>query len=207
VSDWVIVRHAVAIAGRVTEAQTGKPVSGARVRITDGPPAFTKWLAARAKEYGRRWAAMDERPDRALSRGDGHFHFLDLPDGTYSLEATLPGSGSRFGTAEAAATVSRDAEGHINLAAAAISLPATTIKGQITGQDDAPVVMAEVRVKGSGERVFTDTQGRYLLGGLEAGERRVDVAAPGFQPASSTATLGEAGALLTLDVVLTPVAP
>ena len=206
-SEWVVVRHLVAIAGRVIDAQTGKPIGGARVKITAGPSAFTSWLATGAKQHGTRWDVMEERPDQTRSAGDGHFHFMDLPDGAYTLTATHPESGSRFGEAGGATTVSRDAEGHISPGTVEIHLPATTVKGLITGQDDAPVVMAEVRMMGSGERVFTDGQGRYLLTRLEAGARRVEVTAGGYQKASRTAGLIEAGAVLILDVSLVPVTP
>ena len=206
-SDWVIVRHMVAIAGRVIDAQTGKPLLGAVVRITAGPPAFTRCLATSAKEHGKGWTTLGERLDQTQSRGDGHFHFMDLPDGAYTLTAALPQSGSRFGTAAGAATVSRDTQGHITPATVEISLPPTMVKGLITDQDAAPVTMAEVRVRGSGERAFTDGQGRYLLTGLEAGDRRVEVTARGFQKASRTAVLNAAGAAITLDVPLAPMTP
>ncbi|HSB70750.1 MAG TPA: carboxypeptidase-like regulatory domain-containing protein [Candidatus Methylomirabilis sp.] len=206
-SEWVVVRHMVAVAGRVLDAQSGKPVGGARVKITAGPSAFTTWLATSARQHETRWAVMEERPDQTRSRGDGHFHFMDLPDGAYTLTATVPESGSRFGEAGGTATVSRNAEGHISPGRVEIHLPPTTVKGLITGQDDAPVVMAEVRMTASGERVFTDGQGRYLLTRLEAGARRVEVTARGYQQASRTAGLNEAGAVLILDVSLVPVTP
>ena len=206
-SEWVVVRHMVAIAGRVIDAQSGKPLGGARVKISAGPSAFTSWLATRAKERGQRWAVLDERPDQTRSRGDGHFHFMDLPDGAYTLTATMPESGSRFGSAAGTATVSRDAQGHITPGTMEIHLPPTTVKGVITGVDDAPVVMAEVRMAGSGERVFSDGEGRYLLTRLEAGARRVEITARGYQKATRTAGLNAAGAVLTVDVSLVPPTP
>jgi Carboxypeptidase regulatory-like domain len=200
-------RHQVAIAGQVTDALTGRAIGGARVGITAAPAAFADWLAIRAKQYGAQWAAMVERPDRTRTAADGHFHFLDLPDGQYTMTASLPGSVSRYGMAGRQAVVSRGAQGTITMAAADISLPPTTLKGEITEQDGKPVALAEVRVQGSGERVFSDAQGRYMLAGLEAGQRTVLVLAQGYQPVSQTVTLGPAGAVHTVNTVLVPSTP
>jgi Carboxypeptidase regulatory-like domain len=207
VVTWEIVRHRVAIAGRVTDAQTGRTIGGAQVRITTAPAAFTDGLALRAIQYGAGWTAMAERPDRTRTAPDGHFHFLDLPDGQYTLTASLPGFGSQYGTAEKQAIVSRDAQGNITMAAADMALAPTTLKGRITDQEGNPVAMAEVRVKGSGERTLSDGQGQYLLTALEVGQRTVLVSAQGYQPASQTALLSPAGTVQTLDMTLVPSTP
>jgi hypothetical protein len=204
VTDWESVRHQVAIAGRVQDAQTGQPMAGAQIGITAAPTEFTDWLAIRAMQYGDSWATLTERPDRTRAAVDGHFHFLDLPDGQYTLVAAMPGSGSRFSVAQAVVSVSRDAQGHINMVAAALALPPTTLKGQIIGQSAAPVAMAEVRVKGSGEWTFSDGQGQYLLSGLEVGKRTVLVSAQGYQAASQVIDLGQAGTVQTVNFTLVP---
>jgi hypothetical protein len=195
-------RHQVAIAGNVTDAQTGAPIGRARVEISSGPAAFTDRLALQAKQYGERWVAMEERPDRTRTAADGHFHFLDLPAGDYTLIASLPGSGTRYDTAQAEATVSRDAEGTIAMARLDIALPPTALKGQITNQGSGdPVVMAEVRMKGSGERTFSDGEGRYLLAGLEAGERVMLVSAQGYESSRRNVQIIQ-GDTLELDIAL-----
>lgn len=210
-----LVRHQVAIAGRLTDLETGKPLAGARVEITGAPSEFTAWLDLRARQFGDRWPVLAERPDRKRTAADGHFHFLDLPAGAYTLTASLPGAGSRYGTATAAATVALDAEERFVLAAADVSLPPTTVKGRISGPPGGtknkptpgdPVMMAEVRVRGSGERTFSDGDGNYRLSELEPGERTVLVTARGFQdPAPQLVVLGAPGATVTLDVALEPV--
>ncbi len=202
--SWEVARHQVAIAGRVTNAQTGQAIGGAQVRITAAPLEFTDWLALQAKQYGDAWAAMSERPDRTRTAPDGHFHFMDLPDGSYTLTAALPGVGTRYSTAQVAVAISRDAQGHINLVSTSLALPPTTLKGVVTGTGAAPVAMAEVRVKGSGERAFTDSQGRYLLAGLEVGNRTVLISAQGYQPASQAVTLSAAGVEQSLNFSLVP---
>ena len=190
----------------MTDAQTGAAIGDARVEITAAPAEFTDRLALHARQHGDRWAAMDERPDRTRTAADGHFHFMDLPDGDYTLSASLPDAGSRYGQREAGASVSRDAEGNVSMAGADITLPPTTLRGRITDQlTGDPVIMAEVRVKGSGEHAFSDGDGRYLLAGLEATdqrERTVLVAAQGYERMSREVLLSEAGTEQALDFSL-----
>ena len=54
----------VAIAGRVNDGQTGKPVGSAQVSITNMPDAFKKKLEGASKQYGTRWDSLADRPDR-----------------------------------------------------------------------------------------------------------------------------------------------
>lgn len=204
-SGWEILRHVVAISGRVSNSQTGKAVGGARVEITDGPSEFTTWLETRAKQFGVRWLSMLERPDRTQTAGDGHFHFMDLPNGNYTLAVSLPGLGSRYGAAEEQLTVTRDGSGNIVMATADIQLPPTTLKGAITTQGSEglePVVLAEVRVAGSGEQVYSNEQGHYLLSGLETGSRKVLINAKGYQTATQTVEFDVAGVQKIWDAVL-----
>jgi hypothetical protein len=169
---WQTFGHRASIAGRVTDAQTGKPLPGVRVEITSGP--------------------------EVLTAVDGFYRFLDLPAGTYTLTASLPGSGSRYGTNSAPVTLGEDLE-MVDLA-----LPATTIKGKIKDQGGQAVKMAEVRVQGSGESTWSDAQGNYALSGVEAGARRIAVSARGFQKVSETVAIGQPGAVVTRDVTLSP---
>ena len=199
---WETVRHQVAIAGRVTDRQTRQPVAGARVQIAACPAAFAAWLAIYARQYGAGWAALAERPDRAVTEADGHYHFMDLPDGQYTLAVSLSEAGSRYGTAQVQATVSRTPEGRITLAAADVTLPPTTLKGQVTGQGVGALILAEVRVEGSGERTLTDAQGNYLLSGIETGGRKIGVTVRGFKSATQTVTVSPAGAEVTQNFAL-----
>jgi hypothetical protein len=202
-----IIRHQAAITGRVTEAHTGRAVRGAQVRITAAPEPFTTWLGLRAIQYGPRWESLVERPDQTRTAPDGHFHFLDLPAGSYTLTAALPAASSRYGTAQVQVVVSHDVEGNIDMVAADITLPSTTLRGQVTDQDADPVAMAEVRVQGSGEHTFSDGQGQYRLTGLEVGGRTITISAAGYQPAARPVQLSSAGTVQLLNVVLVPSAP
>lgn len=197
------VRHQVAIAGQVTDSQQNRALGGAQVRISAGPAEFMNWLAVRAIQYGAAWETLRDRPDQVFTAGDGHFHFMDLPNGQYTLTVSLPGAGTSYGSAQAQATVSRNAQGKITMAVSDIALPPTAIKGKVTGPGNVNVVMAKVRLQGSGEQTFSDGQGRYLLAGLETGNRTVLVSAQGFRSLSRPVTLNNAGAVQTLDFALT----
>lgn len=121
-------KNRVAIAGQLSNAQTGEVIHRARVEITKMPDSFKNWLMLHAMQYGANWEIMVERPDRTQSAIDGHFHFLDLPDGDYTLTASLPGTGTRYGVVEKQVQVSCNGD-RIQLAAADIALPPTGIKG------------------------------------------------------------------------------
>lgn len=195
------VRHQVAIAGAVTDGKTRKAVEKARVEIIAGPVEFTDKVQLLSSFNGSQWALMTERIDRKQTQADGHFHFLDLPAGTYTLKAILPGSGSRYGEVQKNATVAHDTDGNITMATADLSLPPTTLQGNITHGTD-PVTMVEVRIKGSGERTFSDGAGNYLLTAVETGQRAVAVSRQGFVPASQNVTLDSPGVEKTLNFTL-----
>jgi hypothetical protein len=205
-STAFIVRHRVALAGRVADALSGQPLAGVRVEITGGPPAFTSLLALRARGAGDLWAAMAERPDRTRTARDGHYHFLDLPAGAYTLAAALPEAGSRYGTATLPFTLVADSLGNITMAKADLALQPTTVQGKVSGTTSLPAAlpMAEVAIGGSGERTWTDGQGVYRLSGIEAGARSLLVSARGFVSRSQPVTLAQPGAVVTLDLSLTP---
>jgi hypothetical protein len=98
-TSWETVRRQVAISGRVTDAVSGKPVANARVTVSSSRGEVDVVTAV-----------------------DGHFHLLDLPDGSYDLLAAFKRPGSNYGTATATAEVSRDAAGRIRMAVADMQL-------------------------------------------------------------------------------------
>lgn len=203
-SAWELVRHQVAAAGTVTDTVTGNPLRGVDVTLTDGPAAFLDMIALRAVQAGKRWSNLAERPDRTRTRADGHYHFMDLPNGGYTLEAAWPGAGSRFAVVTTTFTITRNPDETINRVAADISLDPTTLSGTITDKDSTdPVVMAEVRLQGSGERAFSDSSGHYVLAGLEVGTRTVLVSAQNYESAAQTVALTPAGSTQTVDFLLT----
>jgi hypothetical protein len=149
---------------------------------------------------------LPQRFDQLSTALDGHFYFLDLPDGKYTLSASQPKLGSRYGKADAKnITVKRDINGTLTPAnTSPIQLSPTTIKGQITDEPGDPIILAEIRVQGSGEVTFSDSNGNYRLAALETSDqkRTVAVKAIGFQPAEKTVLLNKAGSEKTLNFAL-----
>ena len=90
---------------------------------------------------------------------------------------------------------------------APIAMPPTTIKGKISRKVSdtqvKPVAMADIRMKGSGERAFSNEKGEYQLTGLEKGDRTVQVSAQGLKTASQATQLSQ-GVVKNLDFVLLP---
>jgi len=221
------VRHRVALAGRVLDAATGKPLGEADVVMLTMPAAFEQRLELAALRYGGRsepnkiqlgnvrtggaqgaagngkrgpvtkWDQMLERPDRTQSKPNGLFYFMDLPDGEYSLRVTMPSMGRRYGKVVAPAKVSRDAEGNTKWVFVRCALPPTLVRGKVTGPGkEAGVALARGRVKGSGERAFTDAEGQYMLAGIEPSKtpRTLLVSAQGYRDQAEKFTLPEPGA-------------
>jgi hypothetical protein len=50
-SEWEVVRHQVAVAGRVSDAQTGRSLGGVQVKITNAPAAFLDPMVILARSY------------------------------------------------------------------------------------------------------------------------------------------------------------
>ncbi len=111
-SDWEIIRRQVTIGGYV-ENTVHKPVAGARLVITVFPKRFAAQIAGARAGTGAGGSAMDQRPDRIASRPDGGYFFMDLPNGDYTVRASISGSEEQV---EQHASVSRDPAGRIEIA-------------------------------------------------------------------------------------------
>ena len=83
-SSWEIIRHQVAICGRVLDERGGM-VRGVRVTIISMNEEFRTRVSTAANAAEKKWDDLDERPDRTVTRVDGVFYFLDLPAGQYTL--------------------------------------------------------------------------------------------------------------------------
>ncbi|MGK7877655.1 MAG: carboxypeptidase-like regulatory domain-containing protein [Xenococcaceae cyanobacterium] len=210
-SAWMkleAISHQVAIAGQVRNAQTNQGIPGVQVEITGMPPAFQAKLALLAQLYSTDWGHRKERPDRTQTRYDGCFYFLDLPNGDYTLSASLLQAGTRYGSAERRnVTVSRDLHGKIaNRVIVTIDLPPTSLAGKITDRNNKALVMAKVQLEGSSEYTFSDRNGNYRLIGLEASQspsqqRQVKVNARGYQSQATPIVLTQ-GQLQTMNISL-----
>lgn len=117
-SDWEILRHQVAIAGRVVDTHD-QPVAGARVTLTAMPDAYQHTVESAVHAAGVTWQELEERCDRTRTRTDGIYYFLDLPAGSY----TVQGLDRRSGThAETTVSVGWDADGNVQRAVADLTV-------------------------------------------------------------------------------------
>ncbi|NEO37699.1 MAG: carboxypeptidase regulatory-like domain-containing protein [Moorea sp. SIOASIH] len=202
------IRHRVAIAGQVKDAQTQQVIPGAVVEIADMPESFKSKIDLLAGLYGDDWEKRVNGPDRTRTRVDGYFYFQDLPDGLYTLTASLAGAGTRYSDDPTIKTIppGSDAESdqtEVQVSSdpetGAIAIPTvnfyfqpTALLGNVTNSDDEAVVMAKVEIEGSGEYTFTDNDGNYLLSSLEGSRNTssprqviVKVVAQGYQQETS----------------------
>jgi len=188
----LVAHHRVALAGHVTDAVTQKAIAGAVVTIVAMPDEFKQRLR-RTADSGR-----------TLSRSDGLYYFLDLPDGDYTLQVSLPASGKRYGTAQQTARVPVEPKPGGTFRFVNLALQPTTVQGKITsrGQRNG-VMLARVQIKGSGERTLSDDNGEYTLSGIEPGKRELLVRAQGYRTAAEPVTIGEAGTSQIVNVTLT----
>jgi hypothetical protein len=187
--------HRAAIAGKVVDGlDAQRALGGVVVTITAMPPASRALVAARG--------------DRSVTAGDGVFSFSDLPDGAYTLSFARP-EGS-YGGATREVTVARDTKGDIALSMAVVPLPPTGVRGRVQGRVEGsppsalPLSLARVRVRGSGERVYTDADGGFTLTGLEPGPRVLEIRASGHQSGIASASVALGSIVEIDDIILEP---
>jgi len=219
------IHHRIAIVGQVKDAQTKQVIPGAVVKIANMPESFKSKLDLLASLYGDDWEKRVKRPDRTRTRVDGYFSFQDLPDGSYTLTASLLGTGTRYSADPTIKTIlpgsnteSEDTEVQVSSdpETGADTIPTinfyfqpTALKGNVTNSDDEAVVMAKVKIEGSGEYTFTDNNGNYLLSSLEASrdklsprQVKVNVVAQGYQTLTSELVDLNQGAVTTHNLVV-----
>ena len=194
----VTARHRVALAGLVTDGITSKAIAGALVSIANSPAAFQRWLRLYSTQFGAAWSTMPERPDQTRSRADGLFYFLDLPNGNYELNISVPGFGKRYGSVVRKVKVATAANGSYQLDWANVSIPPTAIEGCVSSKK-INVSFARVQVQGSGETAFSDNAGLYSITGVEPGKRTLLVYAQGYKPVTQPITIAKPGDLQTVN--------
>ena len=100
-SSSVQIRHAVSIAGKVTDVlkapdKRGRPIAGAELELLDGPEEFQTTVKIRNSDP--LWQQRKERLNRTVSRADGLFYFLNLPPGgPYRIQVRVPDLSTRYG--------------------------------------------------------------------------------------------------------------
>ncbi|MBD2449061.1 carboxypeptidase regulatory-like domain-containing protein [Nostoc sp. FACHB-152] len=183
-----IVNQQIAIAGKVLQGETEKPISGAIVELVEMPEKFRANLALKALQYGSQWQKLLERPDRKVTTNAGYFYFTNLPSGEYILEASLPTNPTLYNEVRTKVKISPPIDGKVTTTIQDVVLLPTGIKGTITDANEPKklVANAKVQIQNSGDSTISDQKGNYQLIGLESpksGQRTINliVSATGYQ--------------------------
>lgn len=170
-----------AVAGRVVERATGRPVAGATV-------ATYEWLAA----------FNDGQRAAATTSSDGAFRVVGVLGAGAPLRIEVTAPGYLFALREWTEATRVSEVGAIEVVRAA------TVRGRLTDRDGRPLAQQEVELvspggrgvsKSDGRSATTDADGRFVFDGLRPG----DYVLVG-QRESSTIRLGE-GATVTRDLM------
>jgi protocatechuate 3,4-dioxygenase beta subunit len=187
------------ILGRVIDAGTGRPVSGAVVSLSGGPPRVQGPVVPGQP------APPPVSPPQLLADSEGRFAFRQLTRGSYGLQATKPGYASGAYARNRPNGPSRslqldDGEKVVDLTIKVFKFG--SISGIVTDDIGEPVVAASVRLYRrnlvAGRRVLsqinqatTDDRGVYRLSSLLAGDYYVMLP---IVPSSSPAALSTGAA-------------
>ena len=187
------------ILGRVVDASTGRPVSGAVVSLSGGPPRV------QGPQVPGQPVPPPASPPQLLADSEGRFAFRQLTRGNYGLQATKPGYSSGAYARNRPNGPSRslqldDGEKVVDLTIKVFKFG--SISGVVTDDIGEPVVGASVRLYRrnlvAGRRVLsqvngvnTDDRGVYRISSLMAGDYYVMVP---IVPSSSPAALSTGAA-------------
>lgn len=185
------ITHRAALVGRVTDALDQRPLPDVTVEIIDAPAAYQSRLAA------LRQGRPDARPDLLVTDANGLVRWLDLPDGTYTLRASL--SDTRYTVATTTASVVAS-----TVASAEILLVPTAVTGTVSADNPAgPLAMVRVRMLDSGEVTFSAADGSFTLSPVEPGAARVlELSAQGYITVTQTVMLQQGQTTTTPAITL-----
>ena len=110
------------------------------LNVTDASNTIKLEAASKIVDFLIARGAIKVSPQNYVTKtaADGLFCFLDLPEGDYTLIASMPNSTRRYGVSQAQnVTVSHKDEGDIAISVADITLPSTSIIGKISSTIEA----------------------------------------------------------------------
>lgn len=177
---WQVTRRRVSLAGCVVSGHTSQLVEKPANRVIAGA------LIRLSRE------GLPEQVTESAS--DGVFHFLKLREGRWQMSVTLPSRGLRYSEVHREVVIDDSAEQVLFLT---VPLQPFVIQGRVSEKGQNGLCMAEVRVKGSGEKCLSNRSGRYEIVGVEPvpprHTRLVQVSARGFELLERPAEMDSSG--------------
>ena len=179
-----------AMAGVVTDAESGLPIAGAKVVVT--------WLEIVIDQRG----LMSEHRRVPVQTGtDGGYHVCGLP-GADTVLASAEATGRQSGIVSVAIPIGGILRRDFTLgdSASAIAMApdstvsaearrqttvlrgAARLSGTVRGPDGKPMQGARILVWGTGLEATTNSNGRFALNGLPSGTFSVEARSLGFEP-------------------------
>jgi hypothetical protein len=220
------VLHVVSIAGCVREQPSTisppikldgeRRLAGALIEIISGPPAYATLHARQASALAAGSRLRRPRCDRTYTQADGIYYFTDLPPGDYTVQASAPQHGTRYGTAVTDAPLQvlprpdpgAPLQAKLQVATFDAWLPVTGLRGVVRRKDTGdPVLMAQVRLRGAPTPQRTDAAGRYEIRPLVAGKHVFEVTAAGFALVEQAVTLEPGKEVVLPDIFLSQIKP
>ncbi|MEO8562010.1 MAG: carboxypeptidase-like regulatory domain-containing protein [bacterium] len=172
-----------ALLGLVTDADTDRPLTGARVAV-----AWSELVI----DTTANTVSSQERSVLATVDADGEYRLCGVPVAEWLLLQVqhLSLAGAIVRTAVGATGVlvhdlSFSADGAMPLAGDSLATPASavgraSVAGTVRRVSGEPIAGAQVRVLGTSPMSRTDAQGSFTLSGLPAGTRELEVRQLGF---------------------------
>jgi len=183
-AEVLLALVASTITGRVTDAASGQPLSGAWVEcdlVIDGGGSSLADLVKRRK-------------GQATTGGDGAYRFQGLEEGTFEVRATRDGYGT-----EVSDRVTLAAGGTAEGVVLAMG-PACTLSGMVKNAQGVPIEGAAVQLRDSrGRPVYfisltqTSSDGNYTQASLRPDTYEVTIEKEGYAPARQSVAVGTSG--------------
>lgn len=169
-TEKAVIRHRVAIVGKVIDAKTQQAIANAQISLSEMPDKYRSILKLKAMQYGvGDWEKI--RPDRTYSDREGYYFFRDLPAGDYRLVASLPNAGTRYNSVSQPVAIAADS-GKTGVIHIDLFLSPTGVQGRITAPENEKFI-AKVQIQGQNTYALTNSDGEYILTGVEASQQEV----------------------------------
>ena len=199
----ITVRGVGQIAGRVAEAESGRPVTDFEVRYRPDAQGGMRFMFA-----GGPGGRGPDQP-RSFVSDDGSFVLEEVPAGRWTVEVSAEGfqagtasgvtveEGGRVEGVEIALSKGGTIQGQVVEAQGGAPVPEATVRAELSGGGGGPRRMPRF-MGGGDDEVMTDAEGRFELSGLAPGTWTVTASHPEWSESTVTVELEDAPATADL---------